>query len=276
MRLVVDSNRLQSDELRSYLAASPRNFAVLTDYAAMEAYKGDTLESIYNSMEVVCAYAPQVIVLKTTGVVCGLSGRGSGLQARLIHQSQTKGFPEYARALSRAKHGDWALEYQLLEKGRDASHHLTRMLADAANMQLFIEDIKKMYSKEERASVRSGATYPLGFVDRTVKNVMHTAALLFKDHPNVRRKPNYRELVNTYIFRGALCCYLLALEWAALGGARNVFAEKLRNDMVDMSFVAYGTYFDGVLSGDSKVNRIHQEARVWLSALFDCQLSGEQ
>jgi hypothetical protein len=37
MRNVVDSNLLQSAKLRDYLARSPRNFAVLTDYAAMEA-----------------------------------------------------------------------------------------------------------------------------------------------------------------------------------------------------------------------------------------------
>ncbi len=43
MQNVVDSNFLQRDELRAYLASSPDNKAVLTDYVAMEAHKGDTL-----------------------------------------------------------------------------------------------------------------------------------------------------------------------------------------------------------------------------------------
>ena len=88
MRKVVDSNQLQSDALRSYLSQSKQNFAVLTDYAAMEAYKGDTLVSIYKSMEILTAFPDQVIVLKNTLVTCGLSGRGSGLQRRLIDRSR--------------------------------------------------------------------------------------------------------------------------------------------------------------------------------------------
>ena len=81
MRKVVDSNFLQSDELRDYLSKSAGNYVVLTDYAAMEAYKGDTLGTIYRSMEILADYPKQVIVLKGTQVVCGLRGRGAGLQA---------------------------------------------------------------------------------------------------------------------------------------------------------------------------------------------------
>jgi hypothetical protein len=48
MQKIVDSNFLQSDALRAYLSASTDNYAVLTDFAAMEAYKGDTLAWIYD------------------------------------------------------------------------------------------------------------------------------------------------------------------------------------------------------------------------------------
>ncbi len=66
MRLIIDSNQLQSEALRAYLAKSKSNFAVLTDYASMEAYKGDTLVSIYKSMATLCDFPTQVIVLKGT------------------------------------------------------------------------------------------------------------------------------------------------------------------------------------------------------------------
>jgi hypothetical protein len=49
--MVVDSNYLQSQALRDYLSASTDNYAVLTDYAAMEAFKGDP-QVIYRSMEI--------------------------------------------------------------------------------------------------------------------------------------------------------------------------------------------------------------------------------
>jgi len=99
MRKVVDSNFLQREELRSYLAASTNNYAVLTEDAVMEAYKGDTLASIFPSMEIVAGYPKQVIVLKATSTVCGLTGREAVSQESLIDESQTREFPEYCHHL---------------------------------------------------------------------------------------------------------------------------------------------------------------------------------
>src|SRR6187431_469760 len=99
MLMVIDSNRLQSTELREFLNQSTQNKAVLPDFAAMEAYKGNTLKSIFKSMEVVCEFPSQVVILKGSAKVCGLHGRRKGLRRRLIDEVQTAHFPEYARAL---------------------------------------------------------------------------------------------------------------------------------------------------------------------------------
>ncbi len=115
VRMVVDSNYLQKEKLRSYLAKSTENYAVLTDYAAMEAYKGDTLVSIYHSMEVVADYPKQVIVLKGTQLACGLTGRAAASQEPLIDETQTREFPQYCHYLLAAKRGDLSLQQQLLE-----------------------------------------------------------------------------------------------------------------------------------------------------------------
>jgi hypothetical protein len=71
-RKVVDSNCLQSEALKVYLSAPADNYVVLTDYAAMEAYKGDTLKSIYRSMEILAQHPQQVIVLRGTQEICAL------------------------------------------------------------------------------------------------------------------------------------------------------------------------------------------------------------
>ncbi len=274
MRIVFDSNRLQSGELRSYLARSKQNFAVLTDYAAMEAYKGDTLSSIYKSMEIVAEFPRQVIVLKSTMVICGLNGRGAGLQRRFIDKSQTRGFVDYARNLRLAREGDRRIQDQLLEHGRVASEHLDRMLQESQSTGAAFGDIAKDFSKEERRLVRNGEPYTSEMVDRIVKTVIRIAADAFKNHPKTRVKPAYDELPNTFIFRAALCAYLLALHWGAVGGLKGAKASTLRNDMVDMSFAAYATYFDGLLSTDDRANWVHQEARLFLAALFRCHLHG--
>ena len=275
MRIVVDSNQLQTERLRTYLAKSRTNFAVLTDYAAMEAYKGNTLESIYKSMGILCEYPYQIIILKNTRIVSGLSGRGSGLQKRLIDKSQTKNFQDYAHDLRAAKNGNLSVQRHLLELGKQADEHLASMVADAKATRAAFVGIASMYSKKERRSVRLGQRYSTAMIKKTVENVVHVAGNVFDAYPEVRNWPVYKELPNTFIFRAVLCNHLLALDWSALGGVKDASAEKLRNDYVDMSFAAYATFFDGLLSADAKVSRIHQEARKWLSSLFGCQLHGE-
>ncbi len=274
MRKIVDSNQLQSDDLRLYLTRSSSSFAVLTDYAAMEAYKGKTLTSIFKSMEVLSDFPDQVLVLKSTRVICGLCGRSVGLQRRLIDKRQTREFPVYIRCLRAAENGNTQYVRSILKHGEEASKHMDTLLRDAAVIADAIADIAKIHTKEERAAFRNGTAFPLGMVDNIVKHIMLIAVQIFRQHPNVNKRPCYEELFNTFVFRFSLCMYLLALDWAAKGGVQTASPDKVRNDMVDMNFAAYATYFDGLLTGDLKTARLHRLARVWLAALFDCKLPG--
>lgn len=278
MRKVVDSNFLRSPELRDYLADSRQNFALLTDYAAMEAYKGDTLLSIQGSMEILSEFPSQVIVLKNTLVACGLHGRASGLQRRLIDESQTKGFSVYCRQLVAARTGCSALIRKLLEHGEEAKRHLEeRMLSDAKTLPTTIESVAKSYTSEELAILRDDEPYSDEMIKKLILGVLHTAIAMFEGHPRVQHLPNQKDMPNTFIFRAALSAYLLALDWIALAGPKAAFGashKKLRNDMVDINFVAYATYFDDLLSNDEKSIRIYDKARLFLWRVFGCQISG--
>jgi hypothetical protein len=238
----------------------------------MEAHKGETLSNIYRRMAIVGDVPRQVVVLKGTRAVCGLRGRAAGLQRRLIDEGQSKEFAVYGRQLRTAQAGNIAYQRQLLVRGKEANEHLTKMLEDARTMASILQDVAKLYSKEERRLVRLDKPYSPAMVDKVVKTVMHISAHLFNGHPNVTFRPTYKELANTFIFRASLCTFIMSLHWVAMGGSKDAAPDKLRNDIVDMNIVAYATYFDGLLSADSKARRIHQEARMLLLALFDCPL----
>jgi hypothetical protein len=75
------------------------------------------------------------------------------------------------------------------------------------------------------------------------------------------------ELSNTFLFRTALSAFFLALDWISVGGPKDVKITKIRNDIVDVSFAAYATYFDGVLSMDEKLVRIYHRAAFVLDAI---------
>lgn len=259
MRKVVDSNFLQSPELRTYLSRSKQNEVVLIDYAAMEAYKGDGLKSIYKSMEVLSEFPSQVVVLKSTGVVCGLRGRQKGLERRMIDGKQTSEFEHYCAMLARGKSGDKAVQKAILEHSKVANEHMAVILADVVDLPDVFGDMAADFTAEELAVFRKRLPYTNQLFEKLVKSTMTLAAILFKKHPNAKWPPLH-ELAYTYPFRFALCAYLLFERWVADGRPKVIKAEKLRNDMVDMSFTTFGTFFDGLLTADKKLGSIYGDA----------------
>lgn len=272
MKIVIDSNQLQTRELREFLKKSSSNFAVLPDFAAMEAYKGDTLRTIFKSMEVLSDFPAQVVVLKGSAKNFAMNGKVKGLQRRLIDEVQTREFPEYIRALRLAQSGNTRLQAQILKLGESANEHLEKMRIEALNIREAIQTLGSNFSKEERGLLRARDEYTPELIDKLVRTVLELAAMIFQDSPLIRKTPTYPELPNTFVFRVTLACYLLGIKRFANGGFSELSAAKLRNDFVDMMFVAYGTFFDGLMSSDKNVNAMFEEVRLLLAGLFDAEI----
>jgi hypothetical protein len=88
-----------------------------------------------------------------------------------------------------------------------------------------------------------------------------------KRHPSGIRLPSPQDLPNTFLFRHALCAYLLHVRWIKNGGQKNVKPEKIRNDLVDVIFCSYATFFDGMLTHDKKLASLHDESRAVLGLI---------
>jgi hypothetical protein len=272
MKYVIDSNQLQTSELRSFLAKSSKNIAVVPDFVSMEAYKGEPLKTIFKSMSVLSDFPNQVLILKGSAKVCGLTGRRKGLQRRLADEDQTRGFPQFVRNLRAAEAGNTYLQAQILSLGRSANEHLDKMRDEAANIRGAIEVLGSRYTKEERAVLRTKEAYTPELTDKLVRTVIGMTNLIFQDSPLVRERPTFQELPNTFMFRVTFATYLLGLRRYSQGGFSELSPEKLRNDFVDMMLVAYGTYFDGLMSADKNVNYMFQETGLLLSALLDAEV----
>jgi hypothetical protein len=272
-RKVVDSNALQSPLLRDYLSESTNNFAVLTEYAAIEAYKGNTLVSIFRSMTLLADFPRQVIVLKPIMAVRGLRGRRLvEIQHRLIDHDQTRGFRMYCDRLLAAKLGDVYLRDQILRLGRAADAQMARVLADAINIPVAIDEIAKTFTEAELKLIRR-TDLPLS--EQLASKVIKYILLLTRSLYSRQRRPavvrSFDELLNTFQFRAALCSFLWALDWISMAGPKCVKPEKIRNDLVDVNFAIFATYFDGLLSMDEKARRIYHQAAIVLESITNKQ-----
>jgi hypothetical protein len=97
---------------------------------------------------------------------------------------------------------------------------------------------------------------------------MLLAGQLFKEHPSVTEWPRGPELRNTFIFRYALCGYVSILKRIEDGGPGKTKPEKLRNDVIDINFAAFATYFDGLLTMDKRAGEIYADADFLLREVF--------
>jgi hypothetical protein len=256
MRIVIDSNRMQSNELRAFLSLSSGNKAVLTDYAAMEAFQGDTLVSIQASWSVLREFPQQILALKGTKDVAKVDPCSAGIADRLINKTETKGALDFARVLDGAAQGDRVAQHQLLQRGKWAKDHMASMLTKSVDMHLSIAEFSDVFTVPELQRLRRGLPWTHETAEKFFGLVAQLTEHSFAAHPYKLRWPKGRHLLNHFLYRHTLayCVYMTRL---VINGAVSRNAETARNDAVDVIFATLATYFNGFMSGDSQASTIH-------------------
>jgi hypothetical protein len=267
MRMVIDSNFMQADGLRAYLTASKENHAVLTEYAAIEAYKSDP-EGIHRSIAILSDFPRQVLVLKGTREVCGLRAQEAKCPDNFIDFDQTRGFNSFCRALMEAQRGNQTILREISELNSHAARHMDCMLADMQTLNLGFAQVAATYSSEELRILRGRESLSPRICQKVITHIFLLATEIFASHPEVQATPRGPEVRNTFIFRYAISSYVLALKSIELGNSGRASPSKLRNDVVDVNFATFATYFDGLLSADKKAQSVYAHADFLLREVF--------
>lgn len=267
LRVVIDSNRLQSDELRAFLQADPENFAVLTDYAWMEAYKGNSVLSIQKSMAVLKDFPDQVIVLKGTRSVSALDARAPGIAKRMYWSRGGREFHDTVAGLKQAAQGHAGALKQILDHGKSADRQMDKILAGIADLPTAFSDMMDtFFTKEEVACIRAGKPYNAALTLKFLGISDQVALRFYRAHPQKPRHPSRRSRYDSFMHRFSLACLLYFLSWIRDGSQLKKTPAKLRNDIIDINFATYGTYFNGVMSEDKRVFSLQVELSIVLEA----------
>jgi hypothetical protein len=276
MHCVVDSNFLRSADLREFLAESIENVVVLPDYVVMEAYKSESLDTLFRSMEIVSDFPNQMVVLKGTQELSGLTAAINAPLYQLVDQEQTHGLPVFFKALGLARSGDEHCLRQAREYQRVAREFMTTFEASLSGLGQAFGDLANMFDPDERKAIRSDDKYSPEIIEKIMWTISETAGILLRDHPSVTKMPVSQELSRTLIFRTAVVAVALSLDWIRTGGASNAKSSRHRNDFVDCLLIVYASYFDGILTSDKKLRRIYDEAFAILEILDDVSGANQQ
>jgi len=261
--VVVDTNRLASDELKAFLSASKENRAVLPDYVAMERYKPDNLEALRDGFSVLKSYADQVVILKGTGEISGLNPDEHSFPEAMIDKDQTEGFGEFCRLLDRALQGDASLLRQLRERAGWAQAQMSVVLAGASKFDVDLGEFEAFFSTADLAHIRKSGALTGAMHDKFDAAVSAVAHSVFHNAPGPLTYPSRESWPDHFILRNAFCngVYMLTFIQRGIGARR---PEKARNDVIDVLLATYGTYFNGVMSNDDLTNHVHHISRFLL------------
>jgi len=171
MRKVVDANFLRHPGLADYLGGHRTNQVVFTDYACMECYKGNAVENIQHSLDIVSRYPEQIIVLKGTRDVIRLQAERRAIPADLVDSQQTAEFHDFCRDVRSALDGDMALRSQLLRLGEMANAHFDRMRLDAPGVAEAIQQMAQSSSRDQLTELRKRRTISKATGERSCQEV---------------------------------------------------------------------------------------------------------
>lgn len=265
LRVVVDTNRLSSEELRAFLAAHPGNRAVLPDYVAMERFKSADIDRLLDGFSVLKPFSEQVLILKGTGEISTLNPDVEDFPDALIDEDQTAAFSEFCRLLDRAAAGDETILDQLRERAKWAQDQMAVVLGGASDFSASMAEFEEFFSASDLAHIRKGGRLTEAMNGKFDTAVSSIAGNIFQNAPAQVASPSAANWPNHFIVRNALCngVYMLSFIRRGIGARR---PEKARNDVIDVLLATYGTYFNGVMSNDALTNEVHHIGRYILDS----------
>ena len=268
VKKVVDASGLRSSPLELYLAASPGNFAVVTDFALFEIFKGNAAVNVRKSVAIISRFPKQVIQLRPHGEIATLNLRRKGLQKRLQDERETQGLIEFCRDVMRAEKPDERLAREIAIRGAAAERLLESFTRQAVPIRTAITRLADRTCPDNLSALRKGLPASPAFTEQFVRDVMGITALHFRALVGMKKMPTAEDALFSYTFRYAVCAYALALRWLKEGGHDTAQLGTLRNDFVDMAYAAYATFFDGLITEDRKLEDMYKLARWILRNVF--------
>jgi hypothetical protein len=256
MKKVVDHGALWSEGFKDFLASSKNNFAVLTDYSGMESFAGN----IERSFSVLRHYPEQVIVLKGSGKIARLRPRKRGAQGRLIDEEQTRQFHKFCRALpDHPTANDFPT---LVERAQSRKEHLAQY---SQPMREAITQRVGKYPANELKLLRSSRKTSTEFGDIVMKDILSLTSILLAKKEHDIGSISLDDAIFSFPFRYCVCAMFLVLHWAEKSGLDSLPDKAIRNAFTDMTYAAYATFFDGIITRDKILFTLFLRSRGFLT-----------
>lgn len=252
-KVVVDSSRLQSAELREFLSASPTNIAVLPDLAWFELYKQQSIEAILAFFSVIGDFPAQIIVLKSGREITKLNPSAPDGIAAMALPGVTPLIREMVDIIKGPLRDHPTVAQQLRAVWGAATTNAAVMYEGAIDIVTSLSEMsQQMFSQHELRIIRTNGAYTADMFAKIFGAAEQIWETLSDGYDLPWRSMPRAHTNSAYLFRYALGIVIYLLWWIRSGNPKLERVDRVRNDLIDLSFAVYGTYYDGFLTADRK------------------------
>jgi len=249
---------MQSQQLRAYLQKSPHNFAVIADYAWIEIYKQQTVEAVKHGLSVVGDFPDQLILLRFNGEIIRLDPTEPDLRERMQLKGTADGIREMAAIFRSATVDDEAILEQLHGHWNFANGLLPELIEGAVEIAASLPEMEaQMFTKAELRIIRTSSRYPAPMMETIYGAAVQIWETLAYSYRLPWQNLSDNRAARSYLFRYALGLVIHLLWWISSGSQPIRRMDRMRNDMIDLSFCVYASYFDGFMTADEKARWMH-------------------
>jgi hypothetical protein len=262
--LLADSNALRHPGLEQFLRSSRSHSIGLSDWTLTEMRKRDALGTSRDSLRVVFLYPEQCFVLKRSDLLLDDQVRAADDTPALIDYEETIALRRVAQSLWQVPQPDGlAAIMQRLED--DAVEMIARLHAEVEDWEEQMVEAVSVFDGTEVSLLRGrgDATIPHTTMEKVFDLLLHTTRdFMIRNQQKGGSEPmKVIHAMGMFGFRYSLCVLLYTLGWVRTGSQRDRLVEKRVNDVIDLQVATVGTFFNGVLSRDKKLQEVSRAAR---------------
>lgn len=262
--LVADQNYLRAPELEALLTTDPSVRVIFPDLGFLEMAKGEQQElTVRHSLRILAKFPSRVKLARSVGQALRHELDTKRAVAGLIApRASTKIVREVLACL--ATDPDTTAVKRLLDQPAEYITWLKHIFLDHVDNKdralLLVEATRHDTGADFVKQVRSGqASFEerVNFVAERVPSML--LSVLVEDRFGfsaekakvfVRRKP----LLLRYFYLNVWA----ALDWEEMGRLEGLSPEKVSNDYLDREYIIAATYFDGLLTKDTRMNTAYE------------------
>jgi hypothetical protein len=260
LKKVIDYNALRENgrQVHEFFAASPENVGVLTEMFGVECLKRDSLENYRKCFQVLEKYSDRIVSIKPFAHLTRIYPNRDTFMADIVDREFTNNFPRYCQVLLTSTDPQ---ALGIIQAEQDKTKVFMAQIQGLSNE---VRDNIAFYEKSVPSTLLGQFKSTVAVTQADLQFVASMVSGLTRMHfervfPN-QPHPDKKDCPYWFPFRYHIALQLLTFLWIKRSGYQTVPTDRLRNDSVDIYYVAYGTLFDGVVTEDTRMQELSLHA----------------